>query len=41
MELRQPSNQIRIYYTFLFIDLGYTQKIKQQKVDVIAEKEKV
>jgi hypothetical protein len=38
---KRHSNQIRMYYIFLFIDLAYIQRTKQQKVGDIAEKEKV
>jgi len=38
---RKPlSNRIRTYCTFPSIDSAYTQKIKRQKVDDTAEKEK-
>jgi hypothetical protein len=40
MALKKLSNQIRMYYTFLFIDSGYTRKTRPRKVDDTVEKEK-
>jgi hypothetical protein len=40
MARKKPSNQIRMYCTFLFIDSAYTQKTRPRKVDDTVEKEK-